>query len=139
VAVEANTTPVTFAEGLLKDEEEAAGAWEPRSHGSELPQNLVPSTNGEALAGRLDHIQEGIQAFAPVGRKGEGASNGIKIPAQESFLGAPKRVTLLQLLDGSGFLPHRGVVKLERSKHVVNGMKCGPKETALVPLGLGHK
>ena len=44
MAVEANTTPVTFAEGLLKDGEEAAGAREAQSHGPELPKNLVPIT-----------------------------------------------------------------------------------------------
>ena len=87
----------------------------------------MPVGDREPLARGSDHVEQGVEALAPMRWQGEGARNCVQVPPKETLLGAPVRVTLREFLDGGGLFSESRV------------MKGGSQQPALMPLSLSHE
>jgi hypothetical protein len=69
----------------------------------------MPFSGGDARAA-LDFGQDGEEAFGSVGWQRDGLSEGVDVPAEDCFPGAPISVPFEQFLLGNGFGTKAGAV-----------------------------
>jgi hypothetical protein len=72
------------AKGFLEMGEHARSDRDGESHTSEFTEELVPLFGGDAAAS-LEEIEQLLDAQQTVGRKFNGAANGINEPAEDCF------------------------------------------------------
>jgi hypothetical protein len=64
-----------MTESFLQGAEETSGTGKRQGHGAELANEFMPGLGGNAGLVRGNGSQDGMEAVAPMGRKGKGVLN----------------------------------------------------------------
>jgi hypothetical protein len=133
------TARLLVAQGFLEETEQASTPRNSDGHGSELPQNLLPSLDGAALLRYREGLQDLLEALLTVSWELNRHLEGVNDPSKNELARCPAGIALLELLDRRWLLAVRSIRLLQGAEHCIQRMKeDASKILQLLSVALAH-